>query len=419
MNYIVSILIFLISGATVAIPHSGGIAFFLLISIAITEITRKKWNRPKSGFYSLGAIPLLALALPFLAVAIGQILRHSLKFPEFDSPARLLVAIAIVFFLVPRIQGFKLKPSEIMGVGAVFGIFLLYFTVNSDPRVGGRLVSLQSWPNDLGAYAGVLLLFSVWFLLTFRSVTLPSLVAIWSFTSIAIGTGLHVLIETQSRGPWLATTVAFIAIALIVLSRRIGGVKATAVIFLIMAGMAYIISFEPSQRLASIVSEPIKWIDTKREDTSAGERLGMGRAALKLISMQPWVGYGDFGYMEQACTPPFKDHNYFSNSLCVGAGPHNELLARALQSGVWGLLATLFLLCAPIIYFSRMMFKYKNCDLIFNPSLLGFIFSTHIFVISFFMEPYSIKFTATFNASVLSILFAEVIGTRVAQTRGL
>jgi O-antigen ligase len=156
----------------------------------------------------------------------------------------------------------------------------------------------------------------------------------------------------------------------------------------------------------------VKWSQSKEENSSAGERLSMIVASAKLISMAPWTGYGDFGYLKAGCGDEFKSTPYYSRSLCAGSGPHNEVLARGLQSGIWGVLATLNLLLAPIVWFGFHLRRFWNSPDIYNPALLGLTFSINIALVCMFMEPYSIKFTATFNALVLAVLFGEVVAAK-------
>ncbi|MEY4724183.1 MAG: hypothetical protein RL043_332, partial [Pseudomonadota bacterium] len=91
----------------------------------------------------------------------------------------------------------------------------------------------------------------------------------------------------------------------------------------------------------------------------------------------------------------------------------------------WGLLATVFLLVYPVYRFGRQTLEAKDENQR-HLSFMGFIIFTYIFLLSFVLEPYSLKHTATFNALLLAVLLGATaeqspnsvsIGTTSASDR--
>lgn len=398
-----------------AVPHAGNTVFFLVFLAALWGLVTPHRQRERIGVAKVDLVIIWALLLPFSAVAIGQILRGSLHLPEYDAPSRLLAAVAIFYFLVRENRFLKVKPSVLLGFGAVTGLALLAASIDPSRTAagGGRLSTKLSWPNDLGAYAGVLLTFVIWLMACYRSTNRVTGIAMWLISVPSCLAGAYVFIGAQSRGPWIATAITFLMMGAILGLRRWGLSKTVLIALFVAIGIGSMVSLSTlSPRLTSIVAEPVNWAKSRQENSSAGERLSMAVASADLISKRPWSGYGDFGYLKEGCNEEFKKTTYYSRALCDGAGPHNEVLARGLQSGVWGLIATIGLLLIPITWFAKHLWVYKTTDEIFNPAFLGLIFSVNIALVCMFMEPYSIKFTATFNAFVLAILFAEVAVAR-------
>jgi O-antigen ligase len=420
--------VMLAAASFMVVAHAGNVMFFCLFLFSAWYWTQNETFRPVvHQRWAEDLLPFLILSGPFFAVLIGQIIRSDLRLDEFDAPSRLLLA-CLIYWVHGRFHtNSRYAMSTALGIGAIAGLIFLALSIDPDRTAyaGGRLSTRISWPNDLGAYSGILLTFVVWLILTSQTTRLTGKfprTVFYVATLFAIIGGIYVFLGSQSRGPWVATAATLEILLSIVLAKRLGlmqGALLGGIIVISTTVLALNIQHW-SSRVTSIMAEPVRWLKTKEESTSAGERLSMLVASSKLISMKPLTGYGDFGYLEAGCSDEFKPTPYYSRSLCAGSGPHNEVLARGLQSGTWGLLATLNLLLAPIVWFGFHLRKYWNSPNIYNPALLGLTFSINIAMVCLFMEPYSIKFTATFNALVLAVLFGEVVAAkRMSDQSGL
>lgn len=418
---VASLLIFLAPAVVMTIPHGGDTCFFLLFILSLVLITLRKQSplkaEPPKKLEAADYFIIAILVFPILAVLIGQLMRGDLHSPEFDAPSRILASCAIFFLLRNLASGLTISPIVLIGLGASLGALTLPLALSSERMgVGGRFSTDLSWPNDLGAYAGLLTMITLHLITSRSDSKLPRVVRTLYFLGLTCSliAGAWVLTGAQSRGPWIAamlSTGAILAIRFaepIAISRKktmVGGVA-------LLLGVTLMIATTPNlaQRIYSILQEPAAWAETRQENSSAGQRLSMMIASLKLISLAPSSGYGDFGYLEVACDEKFKAQypEHYSSSLCAGSGPHNEILARGLQSGLWGGVATSLLLFGPILIFLQACRRSGRNPSQKETATLGLVIFLHLAIICMFMEAYSIKFTATFNALLLSVLFGEL-----------
>jgi O-antigen ligase len=402
-------------------------AFFLFLIYATAALKKHACRK-------LDRTAVFLFLSPAVAVGIGQIIRGDLNASEYDAPIRLVAAFSIYLFAWPK----KLDQqvlSHALAWGATVGLLVL--AVSIDPKwtsfYEGRFATSNSAPNDLGGYAGLMLIVATVALLNNLTKTVREKSTYDNFISVltmfAMCAGFYVLVGTQSRGPWLVVGSTVLIVFAYFLVRRM---KTTAfALLLLFAVLAASIQTEwvktYRERAYSAISEPINWFKLGQKETSGGIRLSMILASALLFSERPLSGYGDFGYSSKAREAEFSEKFGSGASLQLGGqgGPHNEIAARSLQSGIWGLLATVFLLVYPVYRFGRQTLEAKDENQR-HLSFMGFIIFTYIFLLSFVLEPYSLKHTATFNALLLAVLLGATaeqspnsvsIGTTSASDR--
>lgn len=399
-------------------------AFILLLAVS-AYCSRETWKRVE-----LIPFPLL-FASPICAVAVGQALRLDLNLSEFDAPLRILLAL-IVFYTIRSWEPLKQKLMLTVSIGSAAGLILVILSL--DPQwmshYGGRFATTKSAPNDLGGYSGLLLIITVLGLLTPSLARRPLLrVGYLGLLLAGLTAGIYVLFGTQSRGPWLVTAIVLLMVLSWTLYRQPRNTLLLSLVLATGVGVwTQTQSFQThKERIYSTLNEPLRWATKNEQATSGGARLSMLPASKELFLTEPLRGFGDFGYSPFARTPEFatKYGPEVANQLGGQGGPHNEIAARSLQSGIWGLLATVFLLVYPVYRFGRQTLEAKDenqRDL----SFMGFIVFTYIFLLSFVLEPYSLKHTATFNALLLAVLLGATaeqspnfvsIGTTSASDR--
>jgi O-antigen ligase len=379
-------------------------AAFLWLVIASVFLLRRECFRIENFWC------IVLFSSPISAVAIGQLLRADLSLSEFDSPLRILLG-SLVFLALSSIREIdKRKLARMLAVGSAFGLIFGLLSLNQEwtSFYGGRFATTKSAPNDLGGYSGLLLIVVMLGLFTTRMIQKPPLRYAYLASLVAgAGAGAYLLLGTQSRGPWLVTAVVLTGMLGIYAHRR----PYKAITLLIICG-ALVGSWTQTQhfqkyqdRFGSALGEPYRWLTEGEKASSGGARLSMLPASVDLFLVEPLRGFGDFGYSPLARTPEFagKYGAEVGNQLGGQGGPHNEIAARSLQSGIWGLIATVFLLVYPIYRFGRQTLKAEDEDQR-DLSFMGLIIITYIFLLSFVLEPYSLKHTATFNALILAVL---------------
>ena len=382
--------------------HISNTAFFLLFIFSWVCGFR-------SAKHSVSLTTAALFSAPILAVAIGQLLRWDLSFKEFDAPVRILAALAI-YRLTTSCQAQRQQILTILASACGLGLILVTFFL--DPQAtafyGGRLSTDKSAPNDLGGYTGFLLVIATLGLLTAHRVKDPALRFGYVVVLIAgVACGSYILLGTQSRGPWLVTALALLLVFCLAAYRQPRKTFTALVLVLATIGVwTQTTSFNGyKNRIYSTLGEPIRWITSNEQETSGGTRLSMLPASKELFMADPLRGFGDFGYSRLARTPEFENKYGAGVSYQMGGegGPHNEIAARSLQSGIWELIATIFLLLYPIYQFGRQTLEAKE-DAQRDLSFMGFVIFSYIFLLSFVLEPYSLKHTATFNALLLAVL---------------
>ena len=95
------------------------------------------------------------------------------------------------------------------------------------------------------------------------------------------------------------------------------------------------------------------------------------------------------------------------------AGSHNEMLAQISRKGIWGVVSIFGLFIIPIIFFIKHIrsSNEKNCV----AAKIGLIFCTSILVSSLTIQVFNLKFTSSFYALMLAVLFASVLKESVTH----
>lgn len=356
-------------------------------------------------------------AAPFLAVLVGQLLRLDFNLSEYDSPSRLLLAY-VIYRSVQQLNPSREKLLLAISTGAAMGLILVLVFLADDwlPRFS----TVKSAPNDLGGYTGLLLVTVLSVIFTTFSSYKPlknwklGLLVFWS---VAVGFGTYTLLGTLTRGAWISTGAVVLLIILVNFLRKPGRTMLPVVV-IFLGGIIFQNTGwyeQHKDRVTSAYQEPIRWLSINPQVSSGGSRLFILEGAVALFWTSPLTGFGDFGYSPLARTQEFEMKFGKEASFLLGgqAGPHNEMAARSLQSGIWGLIATVFLLVYPVYRFGRQTLQAQDEDQR-DLSFMGFVIFSYIFLLSFVLEPYSLKHTATFNALLLAVLLGATRTDRPA-----
>nr|WP_281066824.1 O-antigen ligase family protein [methane-oxidizing endosymbiont of Gigantopelta aegis] len=147
-------------------------------------------------------------------------------------------------------------------------------------------------------------------------------------------------------------------------------------------------------------------------DTSTSVRFSMWKIAWQLFLHNPIFGYGDQGYTVFLDKPWFSSTaSGFAKKTMACCGPHNELLANMLRSGILGGLSVLCLFFIPLVLFFRNAFDSNTR--ISEASRLGISYIITVMICSISIEVFNLKYTSTFYGLTIAGLFAQIFSEKI------
>jgi O-antigen ligase len=352
-----------------------------------------------------------ALTAPIVSVAIGQALRGEWIAKAFDAPSRLLLAIPVMLAFHHR----RIDAMRILGFAAPLALIELVVQVRLDPHAlvawQGRYATYFVDTDMFGVYTLLLALFALFGLAPagsggarpgwMRSSMLPRVLV-----ALGVCAGAYLVMASQTRTAYLLVPVA----ALLWLGLRRPALDARTAVCVLLALVAGVAAFSGAMdRLASIYSDVSTWADASNPDTSGGFRLTMWRIAWTLFLHRPWQGYGDIGFRALLDAPWITSFASERARQTIHAGPHNELLANLLRSGVAGGLAVAMLFAVPLGLFQRVRVAGADANAR-RAADTGIAFMICLMLACVTFEMFTLKYTASFNALVIATLVAQALG---------
>ncbi|HYE77435.1 MAG TPA: O-antigen ligase family protein, partial [bacterium] len=252
--------------------------------------------------------PVLAL-LGWAAVATAASLNPRLSllgaYKSYDG-LYATVAFGVVFFAMAqafRLHQVKLALSVLYfaggGLVVLYGLIQLHDRTWSGPRwdwirwgetsfTGASIWSTLGNPNHLAGFLAVILPIGVVLALLYRSWWVRALIA--AIAAVAV----LELLQTTTRGAWLATVVAFLALAALMVPEIKRHPKVAAslagglVVAVVVAGMA----LGSTRNLGAQLGSAFKFGD----NSTAVQRVELWKTAVRIASDRPLVGTGPDGY---------------------------------------------------------------------------------------------------------------------------
>ena len=377
---------------------------------------RKIGHPPSPEVAFLTVVMVTTLASPVLAVAISSGLRGSLYLPQFDSPARLCMAIPIFFFALRT----KLNAAKFLQFAIPAALIL---------TLGQQYLITQPmhWgPTRMATYFADPLVFG-YVSMTFGLICAVSINLLKTDSNLILGfkllgafVGLYLSIQSGCRTGWMA-----IPIVLGIWAYQHsgnggnggnGGNKRTQVFFVmalscLIAALVYVTSSTFSHRV-DLVANEIKtypWTGIAPE-TAVGSRITFLRIAWDLFFQNPWSGIGDTRF-EQFPLPP-QVLGYASPTTLATAfrsGFHNEVVTNAIRSGLIGLLSSAALFVVPFAVFVRKLKSDEAFGAAKANAVIGITFVVCMFVSSLSTEILDLKYTASFYALMIALLCGSTL----------
>ena len=384
------------------------ICFSLVVLVSMTSLVCSKSKLTKTNhFLDLNKHYYLffSLAFPIFAVLVTQSIRNDFLIRTYDAPSRMLFAIPVILYLATK----KINFTSIIGYCAPICLILTAIVVHTHPEYyakwAGRYSTKFVDPDSLGDISVVLSSFCLFSLYS----PLKSSKSWLALQFIGIIFGLYTVIGTSTRGSWLA--IPFILLFWISTYRNKINKNHLIIAPIAVITLSILIYwFAPNiiVRLASIYSETNNWLNHTSLDTSAGIRLTMYKMSWTLFQHQPWAGYGDFGYTKLLDQPWLAaSSTKVAKDYMACCGPHNELIANLLRSGVFGGVSYLLILFSPMYFFMKHLSdKNENSRLACQ---LGIVYLLTLIICGLSLEVLTLKYTVTFYSMLISGLIGQIL----------
>jgi O-antigen ligase len=367
-------------------------AICLLLSLLALGI---KPDYPSNFFKEkYSSLIVLCLSAIVLSLLLTQAIRGDLSAASYDGPVRLLAALPILIAIYKHRINFPKLLSLVIPL-ALLGI--LIFAKLGNHTYGERLTNHYLDPILWGNFSIILGFMS------FASIQSQDhlLLKIYKFSGFALGISMSLM--SQSRAGW----VAAIIMALVWLAhnrKELTFKKLVVITFITLLTPIFLFIFVESftARVNESITEISGWLNENQTESAVGYRLTMWKITAYIFSQSPWVGYGEFSTMpvtKDSYILSFADAESIKTILCCG--PHNEVAAQSLRSGVFGLLALLATYMIPMYIFLKAKVS--------QTTLMGIMLCTGVFICGLATEMLSLKISYTFYAILTSGLIATTL----------
>lgn len=384
----------IVQGAASALLIFGALASLAVIATGRIRAgsTRKPLSRADLSFCA-------AMAAPVLLVVLTQLLHGNVVWSTVDSPSRFVLAIPI-YLLLCRCDARQLRWMD------------LSFALGALTSIGIMLPNWREWGLDrFGSYflnpihyGDIALIFGV---LSAMSIFWWRRDSYWLYTLKIIGLsgGLLASLLTGSRGGWVA--VPALALLLVVYQYRTRSFRfraALAIIVALACILPYFTSTFVRDRINKVASDIQDYTHGNR-DTSVGVRLQLWAAGVRYVQNHPLIGLGGDGYKEHMQELQ-TDGVLTELATIAGEGEmHNQMLAYAVDYGIFGWLALMMIYCVPAA-----LFAYAACSgsaTRQRTALLGLSFVLAFWIFGLTVETFNLKSTTSTYVAIVTILCAS------------
>lgn len=362
-----------------------------LISLSALLILPKTNHQFYNSKYSL--LITLAFSAMIFSTGLTQVIHGKLSLPAYDGPIRMLMALPIAI----AIYQFRIHFSKILYLSFPMSLIVIFYLSSFETPWGDRLTSPYLDPIFWGNFSIIIGFMS------FASIQLHDHLGMKIYKAIGLVLGVTMSLLSQSRAGWIAAII--MTFVWLIMNRKIISFKKITMvffIFLVIFSALYFFVDLVKFRIDLAITEALNWYNQTQSVSSVGIRLTMWKISLHLFSLNPWLGYGDFSslpVLNDAYITSFADPESIQTILCCG--PHNEIAANAIKTGIFGICALLMTYFIPMYVF----LQHKN-----TPStMMGLMLCTGVFVCGFFTEMLSLKIGYGFYAIMTSGLLATTL----------
>ncbi len=364
-------------------------AICLIFALLILINDKKSVSDFFNQKYSL--LIVFALLAIVLSIFIGQTARGRFLLDAYDGPSRLIFSLPILI----AIYKLKIDFGKILSLTLPLALFvILIYAKSGTHSYGDRLTTHYLDPIFWGNFSIIM------GFMCLASIEKTDSVRMKLFKLSGFGLGVTMSILSQSRAGWVAA-IALIMIWLFV-NRKQLTLKKLALYFLltIVAIITLYLTVNTFQlRIDTAITEAINWSNETETESSTGYRLTMWKMTAYFFSLNPWIGYGEYTSLPilgDAYIQSFADYESIDTIQCCG--PHNEIAAHILKTGLLGITALLATYFLPVYIFAQSKAHQSKS--------MGIILCMGIFICGFGTEMLGLKISYTFYALLLAGLLA-------------
>jgi O-antigen ligase len=351
-----------------------------------------------------------ALVLPLLSVMASQLLGLGHGTPlmasSFDSPAHLLLGV-LVLMAMPYTHA---RLLESLTLTFPLALFLALVAILIQPGETWGLSRVYSTALDPLAFGSLALTFGLMSLVSITQHRHQTPVLIL-YKMVGFGLGVYLSIISGSRTGWLAAPLVAFIWAYAERNRLTWRIKCLVISgVLLTLGLAYQTNDIIQKRVDLATQEIVEyeWGSKKPNPVSSvGDRISFIRIAVFLMSKKPLSGWGEDGSWKQVMNHPDLSFAHVqTKAMALKAGFHNEITAKMVQSGVWGLVSSVLMFGVPAFIFYHALHSNKAEQR--HVALLGAVFLSCQFVSSLSMELTNLRYAASFYGLMIAIFCGQL-----------
>lgn len=364
-------------------------AICLILALLILMMDTKSVSNFFNQKYSL--LILFALLAIVLSIFIGQATRGRFILDAYDGPSRLIFALPILI----AIYKLKIDFGKILSLTLPLALLaILIYAKSGTHSYGDRLTTHYLDPIFWGNFSIIM------GLMCLASIEETDSVALKLYKLSGLGLGATMSILSQSRAGWVAA-VALIVIWLFINRKQLTLKKLAFYSLLTIAALItlYLTVNTFQSRIDTAISEVINWSNKTQTESATGYRLTMWKMTAYFFSLSPWIGYGEYTALPilgDTYIQSFADAESIYTIQCCG--PHNEIAAQILRSGLLGITALLATYFLPTYIFLKSKAHQSKS--------MGIILCMGIFICGFGTEMLGLKISYTFYALLVAGLLA-------------
>jgi O-antigen ligase len=216
--------------------------------------------------------------------------------------------------------------------------------------------------------------------------------------------GVFLSVQSDARGGWIAFPVLSFIWWLSHYPNNSWPKRLGAILFILLIALLGYELIGLIQHRMDLIYHDLADFQRGNKDTSIGIRLQLWQVACFLFAEHPVFGIGPGGFA-QMMTPLSNSGMLTPLAASYGRGEvHNELLAKASELGIFGLLSLISIYAIPLVIFIRA--TRSGISHIRSAAFMGICLVTGFFIFGLTVEIFNLKMTISFYSLTLAVLLA-------------